>query len=135
MLGVSRARDPVPEPPSAVEVERFNETGKRGPSKLPGKWRPDFTGPRKSAWNKAAARRFRRSFLKSCQYGDWTAEQVEKAIFVHMESLRTRYKDQTGERSRDERLLVNIKAARSSRLKTVSLQRSCLTNERIYHTA
>lgn len=122
MLGVRNSKhDGVPEPPSIAEIDRFSETGKHGPSNLSGEWRPDLNGPRKSSWNKAAARRFRRNFLKSRQYGDWTEEQVEKAIFVHMDTLRARYKDQMGQRSKDEHLRVNIKAARSSRLKSVSL--------------
>lgn len=123
MLGIeSLRRNPVPEPPGVEEVEIFNETGTRGPSRRPGAWRPDLNGPKKSPWNKAAARRFRRSFLKSGQYGNWTAEQVEKALFVHMDTLRARYKCQIGQISPDERVQVNIRAARSSRLKTVGLQ-------------
>lgn len=134
MLGIKNLkRDPVPDPPSTEDIELFIETGRRGPSKLPGKWRPDLNGPRKSAWNKAAVRRFRRSFLKSGQYGDWTAEQVEKGIWVHMETLRARYRDQTGQRSKDERLLDNIRAARSSRVKSVGFQCSSHSQKiRIY---
>ena len=123
MLGIRSLRhDPIPDPPSVGEVERFNETGKHGPSKQPGAWRLDLVGPKKSPWNKAAARRFRRNFHKSQEYGDWPAEQVEKALFVHMDTLRTRYRDKVGQRSLDERLQANIKAARSSRLKTVGSQ-------------
>ena len=123
MLGIKSLRhEPVPDPPSVEEVERFNETGKHGPSKLPGAWRLDLVGPKKSRWNKAAAKKFRRSFLKSQEYGDWPAEQVESALFVHMDTLRTRYRDKTGQRSLDERMQGKIKAARLSRLKTVSSQ-------------
>lgn len=104
------------------EITNFNETGKHGPSKTPGRWRPDLMGPKKSPWNKAAARRFRRHFLKCAQYGDWPTEQVEKALFVHMDTLRARYKTQTGQRSLDEQLQATIKAARISRLKTVSVK-------------
>jgi hypothetical protein len=123
MLGIENLRrDQVPEPPSAEEIKHFNETGKHGPSKKPGAWRPDLNGPQKSPWNKAAVRRFCRNFVKSGQYGEWTPEQVEKAAFVHMGTLRSRYKEQSGQRRADERLQVNIKAARASRLKTVSVQ-------------
>ena len=123
MLGIRNLRDDdIPENPSADEITNFNETGKHGPSKTPGRWRPDLTGPKKSPWNKAAARRFRRHFLKCAEYGDWPVEQVEKALFVHMDTLRARYKTQTGQRGLHERLQVAIKAARVSRLKTVSVK-------------
>lgn len=121
MLGINKT-EPIPEHPSADEITNFNETGKHGPSKALGRWRPDLIGPKKSPWNKAAARKFRRHFLKCAQYGDWPAEQVEKALFVHMDTLRARYKVQTGQRSLDEQLQMTIKASRTSRLKTVSVK-------------
>ena len=123
MLGIKNLRDDdIPENPGDDEIENFNKTGKHGPSKEPGKWRPDLLGPKKSPWNKAAARRFRRHFIKCAEYGDWPAEQIEKALFVHMDTLRARYKTQRGQRSLDERLQMAIKAARASRLKTVSVE-------------
>lgn len=123
MLGIQSLRaEPIPEHPGVDEITNFNETGNHGPSKTPGMWRPDLIGPKKSPWNKAAARRFRRHFLKCAQYGDWPAEHVERALFVHMDTLRSRYKTQTGQRTLDEQLQTTIKAARISRLKTVSAE-------------
>lgn len=123
MLGIRSLRtEDIPEHPSADEIANFNETGRHGPSKAPGRWRPDLIGPKKSLWNKAAARRFRRHFLKCAQYGDWPSEQVKKALFVHMDTLRARYKTQTGQRNLDEQLQMTIKAARISRLKTVGVE-------------
>ena len=123
MLGIKNLRDDdIPENPDEDEIANFNETGKHGPSKEPKKWRPDLLGPKQSPWNKAAARRFRRHFLKCAEYGDWPAEQVEKALFVHMDTLRARYKTQNGQRSLDERLQMAIKASRASRLKTVCVE-------------
>ena len=121
LLGIKNLRsDPVPDPPGTEETEHFDQTKRGGPSNKPGTWRPDLSGPRKSTWNKAAVRRFCRSFLKADQYGKWTPQEVEKAVFVHMDTLRARYKDQTGQRSKDEYLKFKIKAARASRLRTVS---------------
>lgn len=122
MLGIrSIKKDGIPENPSAEEITNFNETGRRGPSSVPGMWRLDLIGPKKSLWNKSAVRRFRRHFLKCEQYGDWPAEQIERALFVHMDTLRSRYHAQTGQKNLDERLQMAIKAARISRLKTVSV--------------
>lgn len=126
MLGIAKSDD-LPENPDAEEVEEYDETGENGPSSDPGLWRLDLVGPKKSRWNKAAARRFRRHFLECEQYGRWPAEQVEKALFVHMDTLRVRYMTQTGQRSLDERLQAAIKAARVSRLKTVSVKLLPLT--------
>lgn len=123
MLGIGDSKhEEIPEQPSMDEIANFNETGKHGPSKEPGRWRPDLTGPMKSPWNKSAARRFRRHFLKCQQYGDWPAEQVERAFFVHMNTLRARYRTQTGQGDLDEKLQMAIRAARISRLKTVSVK-------------
>ena len=123
MLGIKNLRDElIPDPPSTEDVNRYNDTGRNGPSRLPGEWRPDLVGRKKSPWNKAAVRRFRSHFNKCQQYGEWPAEEVERALFVHMDTLRARYKDKIGQRSLDERLQVKKKAARLSRLKTVSSQ-------------
>lgn len=123
MLGIRSLKiDNIPESPDEERVAAFNGTGKGGPSKVPGKWRPDLIGPKKSPWNKAATRRFRRHFLKCAQYGDWPAEQVEKALFVHMDTLRSRYRLQNGRGDLDEQLQIAVKASRTSRLKTVSAE-------------
>ena len=120
MLGIkSLKQEHVPEPPSEDELASYNESKRRGPSKQPGRWRLDLTGPKRSPWNLRAVRIFRRNFLKSKLYGDWPPEDVERALFVHMETLRSRYRQQKGERSLDEYRLQKIKAARRSRLQTV----------------
>jgi len=135
MLGISNLREePIPEQPSLDEITNFNETGRHGPSKTPGRWRPDLLGPKKSPWNKAAARRFCRHFLKCKQYGDWPAEQVERALFVHMNTLRARYKTQTDRGNLDEKLQMSIRAARISRLKTVSAKSATFSKNLLFFT-
>lgn len=120
MLGIkSLKHDLVPDPPPEDELVAYNEAKFGGPSKKRGEWRLDLIGPKKSPWNQRAARLFRRTFTKCALYGKWPEEDVEKALFVHMETLRARYRQQNGERSLDDHRLQKVKAARKSRLQTV----------------
>lgn len=120
MLGIKSLKlEPVPDPPAEEKLAAYNKSKRGGPRKQPGRWRLDLAGPKRSPWNQRAVRIFRRNFLKSKLYGEWPTEDIEKALFVHMETLRARYRHQSGERSLDEYRQQKIKAARRSRLQTV----------------
>lgn len=119
MLGRTNRMAPVPEPPSPGEIEHFNETGKRGPSKKIGELRIDINGPVRSAWNRKAAQRFRRTFQKTQIYSRWSKGDVEEAFLRHVETIRSHYRQQNGSISTDEADFRRIRAARRSRLKTV----------------
>jgi len=119
MLGRTNGKVPVPEPPSPKELEYFNETGRRGPSKKIGELRIDVTGPVRSAWNRKAAQRFRRTFQKSRIYTRWPKEDIEEAFLRHVETIRSHYHQQNGSVSSNETDFRRSRAARRSRLKTV----------------
>lgn len=120
MLGIeSLKRQSVPNPPTEDKLAAYNESRRGGPSKQPGRWSLDLVGPKGSPWNQRAVQIFRRNFLKSGLYGEWPAEDVERALLVHMDTLRSRYRHQNGERPLDEYRQQKIKAARRSRLQTV----------------
>ena len=123
MLGVKphekKSEKIVPDPPEEDELTAYNESKRGGPCRKPGQWRLDLLGPKKSPWNLRAVRIFRRNFLKSKLYGEWPKEDIERALFVHMDTLRARYGRQKGEISFDEYNQQKIKAARKSRLQTV----------------
>jgi len=119
MLGRINGKAPVPEPPSPKELEHFNETGRRGPSKKIGELRIDVVGPVRSAWNRRAAQRFRRAFHKTRIYARWPKEDIEEAFLRHVETIRSHYRQQNGSVSSDETNSRRARAARRSRLKTV----------------
>ena len=119
MLGRSCGKAPVPEPPSPDELEYFDETGRRGPSKKIGKLRIDIAGPVRSTWNRKAAQRFRRTFQKTGIYSCWPSQDIEEAFLRHIETIRSHYHQQTGSVSTEEAAFRRSRAARRSRLKTV----------------
>jgi hypothetical protein len=119
MLGRANGKAPVPEPPSPDDIEYFNETGKRGPSKQFGKLRIDITGPVRSAWNRKAAHRFRKTFQKAQLYSCWPKEDIEEAFLRHVETIRSHYREQNGSIPTDGADSRRARAARRSRLKTV----------------
>lgn len=119
MLGRPNGKAPVPEPPSLDDLEYFNETGKRGPSRNIGELRIDIAGPVRSAWNRTAARRFRKTFRKTQMYHCWPKKDVEEAFLRHVETIRSHYHQQNGSVSVDEVDFRRARAARRSRLKTV----------------
>ena len=111
---------PVPEPPSPDDIEYFDETGKGGPNKRIGELRIDVSGPVRSTWNRKAAQRFRRTFQKTQMYSRWPKEDIEEAFLRHVETIRYQYHLQNGSISTDEADFRRVRAARRSRLKTVS---------------
>lgn len=119
MLGRRNGKAPVPEPPSPDVIEHFNETGKGGPNKKIGELRVDIRGSVRSAWNRKAARSFRKSFEKTQMYPRWSKKDIEEAFLRHVETIRSHYHQQNGSVSTDEADFRRIRAARRSRLKTV----------------
>ena len=119
MLGRTNGKAPVPEPPSSSDLEYFNETGKRGPSRKVGELWIDIAGPVRSTWNKMAARRFRKTFQKIRMYPCWPKEDIEEAFLRHVETIRSHYRQQNCSVSMDEADFRRARAARRSRLKTV----------------
>lgn len=63
---------------------------------------------------------FRQNFNKSQQYGNRPAGEVERALSVHMDTLRTQRRSRISGRGLDGHVQVKKKAVRLSRLKSVS---------------
>ena len=119
MLGMINRMAPVPEPPTPGEIENFSETGRGGPSKKIGELRIDISGPVRSGWNRKAAQHFREAFEATLLYSHWSKEDIEEAFLRHVETIRSRYRQQNDSMSSDESDFRRSRAARRSRLKTV----------------
>lgn len=85
-----------------------------------GELRVDISGSVRSAWNRKAARRFRKTFEKTQIYPHWSKKDIEEAFLRHVETIRSHYHQQNGTVSTDEANFRRVRAARRSRLKTVS---------------
>ena len=121
MLGRANKSSPIPEPPESRIIEQFNTNKTGGPSEELGTLRLDFNGPIRSPWNLRAAQCFREAFTRSQLYQQWSREDVEEAFLRHIETIRTNYYKQVGRIPARTALENQIRSARRSRLKTVSV--------------
>ena len=121
MLGRANKSSPIPEPPESRIIEQFNTNKTGGPSEELGTLRLDFNGPIRSPWNLRAAQCFHETFTRSQLYQQWSREDVEEAFLRHIETIRTNYYKQVGRIPARTALENQIRSARRSRLKTVSV--------------
>lgn len=124
MLGRTNNSSPIPDPPEPRVIEEFNVHGTGGPSKRLGRLRLDLDGSVRSPWNMKAGQRFRKSFNKSQLYRRWPNDLVEEAFLRHIETIRTNYYKQTGRVPASTTAERQIRSARRSRVKTVSITSS-----------
>lgn len=124
MLGRTNNSSPIPDPPEPRIIEEFNIHGTGGPSKRLGRLRLDLDGSVRSPWNLRASRCFRKSFNKSQLYYQWPNDLVEEAFLRHIETIRTNYCKQIGRVPASATLERQIRSARQSRVKTVSITSS-----------
>lgn len=121
LLGRDDKRKPVPPPPEAETIRRFNETGKGGPKGQPGRLRLDLLGPIRSPWNKRAARCFRRHFQACGLYANWPKHDIEAAFLQHTITIRSHYQQQEGKTTKQEVYERNDRAAKKNRMNTVRI--------------
>jgi hypothetical protein len=119
MLDREKRGSPVPPPPGAETIRRFNETGKGGPNGQKGKLRLDLLGPIRSPWNKRAARCFRKHFQACGLYANWPKSDIEAAFLKHTITIRSHYHQQEGEIKQQDVDERNDRAARRNRMNTV----------------
>lgn len=126
LLGRVDKRSPVPPPPEAETIRRFNETGKGGPKGQKGMLRLDLLGPIRSPWNKRAARCFRKHFLACGLYTNWPKADIETAFLQHTITIRSHYQQQEGEVTQQDVDERNDRAARKNRMNTVRIVITCV---------
>ena len=136
MLGRANNSSPIPGPPESRTIEQFNTNKTGGPSEEVGRLRLDLNGPIRSPWNLRAAQCFRETFIRSQLYQQWPSDDVEEAFLRHIETIRINYYKQVGRIPASTALENQIRSARRSRLKTVSVPSShTITSRSPYLTA
>jgi hypothetical protein len=121
MLGRANNLSSIPGPPEPHIVEGYNVNKTGGPSKRRGRLKLDLDGPVRSPWNVRAAVCFRKDFNKSGLYRSWPNDLVEEAFLRHIETIRVNYHRQIGRVPASTVSERQIRSARRSRVKTVSL--------------
>lgn len=119
LLGRENNKSSVPHPPDPETIRRFDETGKGGPKARVGELRLDLEGSARSPWNRCAARRFRKDFLRSGLYPTWPKVDVETAFLRHLETIRSHYMKDRGAITLSDLTERSDRAAKRNRLNTV----------------